>query len=80
MKSVENKKIRNVSDDEFNALKSLQGNDKTIICQAEKGNCIVILDKTDYFKRAEQILKLKQFRRTKKSLLNENKNSWIITF
>ena len=53
---MKNKKIRNIGEDEFNALKSLKNN---VICRVDKGNCIVILDKTDDIKKAEQILKLK---------------------
>ncbi|CAF3418116.1 unnamed protein product [Rotaria sp. Silwood2] len=75
MKSVRKKNIRNITDEEFKALKALKDNKNIIICRADKGNCIVVLDKQDYIKKAEEILKLKQFQRTEKSLLNEKEKS-----
>ncbi|CAF5029396.1 unnamed protein product, partial [Rotaria sp. Silwood1] len=81
MNSVKNKKIRNISDDEFNALNTLKNNHNIIICRADKGNCIVILNKDDYIHKAEDILKLKQFQRSNKSLLIEKEkcmNNYIL--
>ena len=66
---LKNKKIRNISDDEFKAITSLKKNKDIIICKADKGNCVVILDRTDYIKKATDILNQKQFIRTSKSLL-----------
>ena len=81
MKSIKKKNIRNISDDEFNALKSLKNNQNIVICRADKGNCIVVLNKDDYNKKAEDILKLKQFTHTRKSLLTEKEkdmNKYIL--
>jgi hypothetical protein len=61
MRISRHKKISNLSDDELKALKSLKSNDKIVICKADKGNCIVILDKESYRKKAEEILKVEQF-------------------
>ena len=72
MKSIKKKYIFNISKDESNAIKSLRNNNDIVICKADKGNAIVILDKDDYTKKAEEILNLKQFKPTSKSLLNEN--------
>jgi sugar-specific transcriptional regulator TrmB len=52
---------KNLSDEELAALKSLKSNDSIVICKADKGNCIVILDKESYMKKAEDILKGQQF-------------------
>jgi len=69
--TVKNKKIRNIYDEELNALKSLKNNNNIIICRTDKSNCVVLLNKEDYIAKAEEILKLKQFRHTDKSLLIE---------
>ncbi|CAF1179846.1 unnamed protein product [Adineta steineri] len=61
MNTSKHKKISNISDEEFTALKSLKSNKNIIICKADKGNSIVILDKDNYMKKAEDILKGEQF-------------------
>ena len=61
MRTSKHKKTRNLSDEELAALKSLKSNDSIVICKADKGNCIVILDKESYTRKAEEILKGKQF-------------------
>jgi hypothetical protein len=61
MRTSKRKKIRNLSDEELAALKSLKSNESIVICKADKGNCIVILDKESYIEKAEEILKGKQF-------------------
>ena len=61
MRTSKHKKISNLSDEELKALKSLKSNNNIVICKADKGNCIVILDKEAYMKKAEEILKGKQF-------------------
>ena len=75
MGSLKKKIIRNISDDEFSALKSLRNNRNIVICRADKGNCIVILDKKDYIEKINQILELKQFKSAKDTLLIEQENS-----
>ena len=75
MRSLKKKIIRNISDDELSALKSLRNNRNIVICRADKGNCIVILDKKDYIKKINQILELKQFKSAKDTLLIEKENS-----
>jgi sugar-specific transcriptional regulator TrmB len=61
MRTSKHKKISNLSDEELVALKSLKSNNNIVICKADKGNCIVILDKESYIKKAEEILQGKQF-------------------
>jgi hypothetical protein len=61
MRTSKHKKINNLSDEELAALKSLKSNNNIIICKADKGNSIVILDREVYMKKAEDILKGKQF-------------------
>ena len=53
--------LKEISDEELAALKSLKSNNSIVICKADKGNCIVILDKELYMSKAEEILKGKQF-------------------
>jgi hypothetical protein len=62
MRASKHKKINNLSDEELAALKSLKSNKNIIICKADKGNSIVILDKDTYMKKAEDILKGEQFK------------------
>ncbi|CAF4780152.1 unnamed protein product, partial [Rotaria sp. Silwood2] len=57
MRTSKHKKISNLSDEELAALKSLKSNNNIVICKADKGNSIVILDKETYIKKAEEILK-----------------------
>jgi hypothetical protein len=71
MRSLKKKKIRNISDDEFNAIKSLKNNNNIVICRADKGNAVVVLDKTDYINKMNIILEQKQFKYTKRSILAE---------
>ncbi|CAF4600906.1 unnamed protein product [Rotaria sp. Silwood2] len=61
IRTSKHKKISNLSKEELTALKSLKSNNNIIICKADKGNSIVILDKEIYMKKAEEILKGKQF-------------------
>jgi len=68
MSTSKHKKIRNLSDEELAALKSLKSNKNIVICKADKGNSIVILDREIYMKKAEEILKGEQFH-----LLNNDK-------
>jgi hypothetical protein len=75
IRAVKNKKIRNISDDEFNAIKSLKNNNNIIICRADKGNAIVVLDKNDYISKMNDILKQKQFKNTKELTLIEKEKS-----
>ena len=81
IKQVTNKRIRNISDDEYQALMSLKKNRNIIICKADKGNCIVLLNKEDYIEKANEILNKKQFMKTTKSLLEEKEkhlNQYIL--
>ena len=65
IKTSKHKKINNLSDEELAALKSLKCNNNIVICKADKGNSIVILDREVYMKKAEDILKGKQFEQLK---------------
>ncbi|CAF3175566.1 unnamed protein product, partial [Rotaria sp. Silwood2] len=69
MRTSKHKKISNLSNEELAALKALKSNNNIVICKADKGNCIVILDKESYMKKAEEILKGEQFQ----ALDNNNK-------
>ena len=61
MRTSKHKKISNLSDEELAALKTLKSNNNIVVYKANKGNCIVILDKDAYMRKAEEILKGKQF-------------------
>ena len=75
--SYDPKVEQNLSADESNALKSLL-NDKSIIIQkSDKGNSVVILNKTDYTNRMEELLSdQSKFRRI--ILQNEKDYNFII--
>ncbi|CAF3362230.1 unnamed protein product [Rotaria sp. Silwood2] len=75
IKSVKKKRIRNISDEEFNAIKSLKNNKNIIICRADKGNSIVILNKEDYINKINEILKQKQFKPSKQGIIKEKEKS-----
>ena len=49
-------KFDNISDEEYAAFLNLMKNENIIIQKADKGNNIVILDKTDYIEKIEEIL------------------------
>jgi len=68
---LKHKSIRNLSEDEWLALKELKGNNDIIICKSDKGNAIVILNKSDYISKMKLILNNRQFSRTNKCLLKE---------
>ncbi|CAF3214358.1 unnamed protein product, partial [Rotaria sp. Silwood2] len=71
MKQSKNKSIRNLSEDEWKALNELKKNDKIIISRSDKGNAIVILDKSGYITKIEHILNNRQFSRTNKNQSKE---------
>ena len=72
--NVNKKIIRNVSDEEFHAIRTLKNNTEIIISPADKGNTVVIMDKKDYIEKMQQIVKRKQFQHTPNSLLKEKEN------
>ena len=71
---MKNNIIRNISDEEYNAIQTLKNNKNIIISKADKGNAIVVMDTTDYIQKINNILELKQFRPTSKSILKEKEN------
>ena len=50
------KKLENISEDEHNALLELAALDNIVIQKADKGNVIVLVNKTDYIQKMEGIL------------------------
>lgn len=77
IRSCRKKKFSNLSDDELKCLKSLRSNKNIVIAKADKGNCIVILDKNSYIEKAEQILKGHQFQEiTNKSYHQQRENEF----
>jgi hypothetical protein len=53
---LKNKKIRNISDNEYSTLVSLKKNSNIVIRKADRGNCIVVLDDYDDVKKLDDIL------------------------
>ena len=52
----DHKKEKNFTDDEMHGLKELQRDKDIVILKADKGNCTVILRKTDYITELENML------------------------
>jgi hypothetical protein len=71
MNTNKKKSMRNISDEEMNAIKTLKENKSIVICKADKGNAIVVLDKNEYIAKAKLLLENKQFKRTKNNLIEE---------
>ena len=62
--SFENFKFKdelNITPDELKALKDLSSRKYIIIRKADKGNSVLILNKSDYIKRMTEILSDKKF-------------------
>ena len=74
MKIINKNNIRNISNEEFAAIKSLQNNWNIIISRAGKATAIIVIDKEDYTEKIQNMLKLKQFRNTNKSLRKKEIN------
>ena len=74
LQSINKNLIRNISDEEFTAIKTLKNNKKIIISCADKGNAIVILDKKDYIEKAQQTLKSEQFQHVSKLPLKQKED------
>ena len=68
---LKRKSIRNLGEDEWIALKELKNNNKIVICKADKGNAVVILNQSDYVSKMQSILNNKQFTRTKNNLVKQ---------
>ncbi|CAF3419973.1 unnamed protein product [Rotaria socialis] len=71
IRNINNNNIRNISDEEFQAIKTLRNNKQIIISRADKGNAIVVMDKKDCIEKTNNILQLKQFQHTTRSLQKE---------
>ncbi len=71
LQRLKHKSIRNLSEDEWKALKELKMNNDIVICKADKGNAIVIFNKCDYISKMKLILNNRQFTHTNKCLLKE---------
>ena len=54
-----NRRQANVSKEEFNALRELKMNNNRLILTTDKGVALVVIDKTEYIKKAEDLLKEK---------------------
>ena len=61
MSTMRKRKLRNLTDEEVLALRTLKQNDHIVISRADKGNAIVVMNKHDYVSRTQTILSGKQF-------------------
>ena len=60
MKAVRIERIQNINDEDLSVLNSLKSNKDIVVCKMDKGNCTVLLDKIDYIKKANEILRKHQ--------------------
>ncbi|CAF0928873.1 unnamed protein product [Rotaria sordida] len=75
IRTAKNKKFSNLSDEELEAIKSLKSNENIVICKADKGNSIVILDKQSYIEKAQEILKGNQFQALNNSKFHQEREN-----
>ena len=54
----------NITREEQRALRKLKKDDTRVILTADKGVCLVVLDKKEYIKKAEELLKEKTYKIT----------------
>ena len=52
----------NITREEQKALRELKKDDTRVILTADKGVCLVVLDKDEYMKKAEELLKEKTYK------------------
>ena len=58
-----NRRQTNVSKEEFRALRELKMDNTRLILTADKGVALVVIDKADYIKKAEELLKEKTYKK-----------------
>ena len=63
LKDQNNKKQANVSKDELNALKELKLDNNRLILTANKGVALVVINKQDYIKKAEDLLQESSYKK-----------------
>ena len=72
-----NKKQANVSKEELKAMKELKLDTNRLILTADKGVALVVLDKKDYIKKAEDLLKDNTYKKTAEDPTPKQKNKLI---
>ena len=58
-----NRRQTNISKEEFRALRELKMDKNRLILTADKGVALVVIDKADYIKKAEELLKEKAYKK-----------------
>ena len=67
----------NISREEQRALRELKRDDTRVILTADKGVCLVVMDKEEYFRKAEELLKEKTYKIIPTDPTNRQKNKLI---
>ena len=72
-----NKKQTNVSKEELKAMKELKLDTNRLILTVDKGVALVVLDKEDYIKKAEELLEDNTYKKLAEDLTTKQKNKLI---
>ena len=67
----------NITRDEQRALRELKKDDTRVILTADKGVCLLVLDKDEYIRKAEELLKEKTYKIIPTDPTNRQKNRLI---
>ena len=67
----------NIRKEEFKALRELKKDNKRLILTADKGVALVVMDKADYIKKAEDLLKEDTYKRIPEDPTAQQKNKLI---
>ena len=67
----------NISKEEFRALRELKMDNNRLIWTADKGVALVVIDKADYIKKAEELLKEETYRKIPEDPTVKQKNKLI---
>ena len=72
-----NRRQTNISKEEFRALRELKMDNTRLILTTDKGVALVVIDKTDYIKKAEELLKEKTYKKITEDPTVKQKNKLI---
>ena len=79
LKKIQNKSktTLNITSEEFKALKELKEDKSRIILTADKGVALVIMEKNEYIKKAEELLNTDTYKKIPEDPTNKQKNRLI---
>ena len=72
-----NRRQANISKEEFRALRELKMDNNRLILTADKGVALVVIDKAEYIKKAEELLKEKTYKKITEDPTVKQKNKLI---